>query len=140
MLAGRLAANRELAQDRERHGLEHRAVSAGEDHLRRAAGEPRLLPAFDAEAPAIARPQPRKSEFRARRGQIIAAPARKGEELLRHPCTDRVPAPILRPGVAAAVAIESRHRIETAGLQPLAEDVDALVLVEIAHSYPVISR
>ena len=124
--------------DLERH--DGRAPSAwvlASDHLRRGAGLPGLAPAQ------------RRRGTSGRRGAGPAKPnsgrgverslprrAGEGEELRGHPDADGVAAAVLGAGVAAAVAEEAGHRVEGAGLQRLAEHVEALVDLAPAWSVP----
>jgi hypothetical protein len=57
------------------------------------------------------------SELRTRRHQVITDPHAEPPELLGHHRTDRVHSGVIGAGVAAAVAMEPRHRIGTAALQ-----------------------
>ena len=77
----------------------------------------RLRPPARAKTPAIARAQPREAELRTRRLKVIADPRAEPQELGGHHRTDRVHPGVIGVGVAAAVAMEPRHRVGAAALQ-----------------------
>ena len=115
-------------------------VGAGEDDLGGGAGFPGFLPALGAEAPAVAGVEAGEAELGARGGEVVAAGAGEGEEVVGDADADGVAAAVGGAGVAAAVAEEAGHRVEGAGLQRLAEDVEAGVDLGLHGQYPVISR
>jgi len=71
-----------------------------------------FLPTWSTQAPTIAGFQTWKAKFRHRRRKVIAARSRKIEELGSHQCAHSVTAPVLWSRIAAAVAIEARHRLK----------------------------
>src|ERR1700733_15535476 len=95
----------------------------GEPDARRVPGVESVLPACRAEAPAIARPQPLEAELRNRCRQIVARRLRKREKFGVDPRAHGMHADILRPGVAAPVAIEAGQRLGAAFAERLAEDI-----------------
>ena len=93
-----------------------------------------------AEAPAVAGGEALEAELRARGGEVVAAARGEGEEVGGDADADGVAAAVGGAGVAAAVAEEAGHRVVGAGLQRLAEDVEAGVELGLHGQYPVISR
>ena len=83
----------------------------------------RIFPARDAHAPFVARFQPRESEFRMRRNQIIAVQHGKIQKLPRHLNADGMLADILRTCSTKTVAIEARQWTSTTTLQFCPENV-----------------
>ena len=98
-------------------------VRGREHHRRRDAGIERLAPASGAETPAIAGLQSGKTDFRLRRGQVVATFCGEREELCRHARADDVQTEIVRARVAAAVAEEAGARFDRAGLESAAQHV-----------------
>ena len=86
-------------------------------------GFERLLPAFGAKAPAIARLEPRKAEFGHRCRQIVADRLRERQKRGIELGADSMHPEILGSGVAAAIPIEASHRLDAAFGEWLAEDV-----------------
>ena len=101
-------------------------VRGREHHRRRDAGIERLAPASGAETSAIAGLQSGKTDFRLRRGQIVATFCGEGKKLDGHARADDMQPEILRTGVAAAVAVEARARFHGAGLESAAQNVGVL--------------
>src|SRR5690606_14764591 len=89
-----------LAQQVERNDFARRAAGRRKHHARRRAGSVGLQPARRTQAPTVARLQPGKPEFRARRAQVIADRARKVQKRLRNFHTYHVTADILGAGLA----------------------------------------
>ena len=71
--------------------------------------------------------QSRKAEFRDRRREIIAARLRILEKSRGHDGAHGVAADVLAAGIAAAVAKETRHRVQGADHESIAEHVLGLV-------------
>ena len=71
------------------------AMGAGEHDLGRRAGLPGLAPALGAEAPAVAGAEAGEAELGPRGGEVVAAPAGEGEELLGDADADGVAAAVL---------------------------------------------
>ena len=67
--------------------------------------------------------EPGEAELGVRGGQVVADRRGELQELTRHPGAHRVHADVLRPGVAAPVAIEAGERVGVARLEIFAEDV-----------------
>src|ERR1700730_16429134 len=82
-----------------------------------------FLPAWRTEAPPVPGFQPGKVEFRYRSGKIVAARLGAPKTCSGHHSADRLSAYGLARGVAAAVAKESRHRLDGAELQRLAQHI-----------------
>src|ERR1700726_195787 len=78
-----------------------------------------FLPAWRTKAPPVSGFQPGKVEFRYRSGKIVAARLGEPKKCSGHYSANRVAADVLARGVAAAVAKESRHRLDGAELQRL---------------------
>src|SRR5688572_15842576 len=95
-----------------------------EHDLRGRAGLVRLEPARCAQAPAVAGLEAFEAPLRAGRREVVPGLAAELEELLGHHRADRVAALVLRPRPATAVAVEARHRLERAGQQLAADDVE----------------
>src|SRR5260370_9750252 len=74
------------------------------------AGVERLLPARRAQAPAVARLQPREAGLRHRRRQIVAGGAREREKIGVDPGAHGVHAEIVRAGLTAAGALKPGQR------------------------------
>src|SRR5580693_6249081 len=102
-------------------------MCSAQDHARRTPRLQRFLPPRCAQTPAITGLQSRKTEFRDRRGEIIAAGLRILEKSRGHDGAHRVAADILAAGVAAAVAKKARHRAQGADFESIAEHVFGLV-------------
>ena len=96
-------------------------------------------PSGGAEAPAVARARPGKPYSGRGVERSLPRCAREVEELGGHPDADGVPAAVLGAGVAAAVAEEAGQRVERAGLQRLAQDVEALVEFDAHRDPPPLS-
>ena len=107
----------------ERHDLERPLVRARHHDVRGRAGLLRPQPVQRGHAPAVAGHQAGERELGPRRLQVVADRALVLEELRRDDRADRVAAEVLRPGRAAAVAVEAGQRIVAAGLQRAAEHV-----------------
>src|SRR5437870_13847848 len=73
----------------------------------------RVLPARDANTPAIARFQAGETPLRMWCDQIISIEHRKIQKFARCPHADRVQTDIFRTGAAKSVAIKPSHRIAT---------------------------
>src|SRR5579883_29714 len=108
----------------ERDDLQGDGVGRLEHDLRRRAGIERLLPARGAEAPAVAGLQPGEAVLREGCAEVVAGLLRERQELRRHDAANRVQAKVLLAGVAAAVAIEPGDRVDRAGSERPAQDVD----------------
>src|SRR5271155_285811 len=96
---------------------------------------PRLqcfLPPWCAQTPAIAGLQSRKTEFRDRRGEIIAAGLRILKKSRRHDGAHGVAADVLAAGVATSVAEKTRHRAQGADFESIAEHVLGLIALPAA--------
>ena len=80
-------------------------------------------PAWQTQAPAVARLQSRKLIFGMRRRQVIACVLRKLEEPRRHHCTDGVHSVIITAGLALPGSKESSQRISGTDEQVVSENV-----------------
>src|SRR5437763_741652 len=89
--------------------LERALMRGGEDDERRAARVERLPPARGAQAPSIAGLEAWEAVFGQRRGQVVAAALREGEELGGHDGADRVRTCVFGARVAAPVAEKAGH-------------------------------
>src|SRR6202522_1387876 len=98
-----------------------------QNHARRAPCLQGFLPPRCAQTPAITGLQSRKTEFRDRRREIIAAGLRILKKSRGHDGAHGVAADVLAAGVAAAVAKETRHRVQGADFESIAEHVLGLV-------------
>ena|SRR5271165_729455 len=98
-------------------------VGGTQNHARRLARFEGFLPTRRAQAPAVAGFEAGKAEFRHWCREVIAARFGKIEKLGRRYDANRVAADVINPGVAAAVPIKSRHRVDRAGLERFAEYV-----------------
>src|SRR5262249_49965902 len=87
-------------------------------------------------APPVARLQPGEHELRHRGDQVIADPPLVLEELGSDHRADRVASEVLRPRVAAAVAVEPRDRVVAARLKLSAENVPLAHQISIALANP----
>src|SRR5205807_6670210 len=74
-------------------------------------------------APAIAGLEAREADLRHRRREIVAGIFREGEKIGIDVGADRVHAKIIRPGVAAAGAIETGERVRAALGERLAQHI-----------------
>ena len=94
-----------------------------QDDRRRDSRIQSLLPAQRAQAPTIARLQPRESILRYRRCKVVAHALTEGEKLGRHSTTDDVSTKILWTCSATTVAKEAGQGFHGTGLQVLAQDI-----------------
>ena len=94
-----------------------------EHHVRRGARFERFDPAVGAKAPLVVRLQAGEPEGRLRRREVVAGCLAERQELGRDARADDVDTEVVAAGVAAAVAIEPRQRVERAGDQLAAEHV-----------------
>ena len=92
-----------------------------EVHWRRDASLQRLQPPRHAKAPAVALLQAGKVGMRC--NEVVAAGAGESEELLRHPCANRVQPPVAWTSAAIAIPIEACERVATAAAQVCAQDI-----------------
>src|SRR5450755_3668891 len=83
-------------------------MGSAQSNPRRMPGLQRLLPPRRAQTPAVTGFQPRKAEFRHRRGEIVATGCRVVEEARGHYGAHRVTTDVFRMGVAAPVAKKTR--------------------------------
>src|SRR6478609_6187279 len=93
----------------DRHDLE-RALVGGAEHD--GCGDARtvgLEPARGANAPAVAGLETGEAPLGTRRREVVAGKLAEVEELLGHHGAHRVASEVLRPGRAAAVAVEPGH-------------------------------
>jgi hypothetical protein len=115
--------------DRKSFEIAQRAVSqrrlmrGAQNDARRVIGFERLLPALGAQAPAVAGLQPGKADFGDRRRQIIAARLGETKKGVGHDHADGVTADVFAAGVAATVAVKTRHWTDRAQLQRLAKNI-----------------
>ena len=82
-----------------------------------------LLPATHAQAPPVARRQAGEAVRRNGRREVVAARGGEGQKFGRHHGADDVRAVVVGAGLAAAVAVEARHRVAATVLEVAAEDV-----------------
>src|SRR5271155_400470 len=115
--------DRVALQHLQRDDLQGGLVGRGQSDFGSFAGLECLLPALGAQAPAIARLQTRKAEFRYRRRQIVAGRLRERQKGGIDAGANRVQPEILGSGIAAAVAVKSGHRLGAALGERLAEHV-----------------
>ena len=104
--------------------FERRFMRGFQDHVGRASGLERFLPAGGAKAPAVARFQSRKLILGMRRREIVAARFRVFEKRLGHPDADHMHAVIAFARPAATVAEPAGERIDGTGEQGSAEDIE----------------
>src|SRR5207249_3244976 len=86
-----------------------------------------LLPARRAQAPPVAGPEAREAVLRVWGAEVIASSGGELEELGGHLRAHDVHADILGPGVAASIPKEARERVEPAGRELTAEDVQSQI-------------
>src|SRR5579859_4294901 len=115
--------HRVLLDRGQRDDLQAAFVGGGEHHRRGDAVAVGEQPVGRRHAPPVARHQPGKAERRDRGAQVVADAALVFEELGGDHRTDRVAPQVLRPGVAAAVPVETGHRIHAAGFEFTAQYV-----------------
>ena len=113
-----------LLQFVERHDAQRCRMGGFEHDLRGGVAVERFLPAGGAQAPAVAGLQAGKAILRQGGAEIVAVGLGKGQERRGRDHADRVQADILGAGIAAAVAIEAGDRLDGAGLQRAAQDID----------------
>jgi hypothetical protein len=82
-----------------------------------------FLPAGRAEAPTVTRDEPRKSMCGHGRAEVVAVRPGELEEFVGHDCAHGVDAVVISAGVAAAVTVEARERVEAARFEVPTEDV-----------------
>src|SRR5262249_11591363 len=107
----------------ERAVAQRALVGGAQHHARRLLGLDRFLPARRAQAPAVAGLEAGKAVGRQRCREIVAARLGKFEKLGGRQHAHRVAADVVHAGVAAAIAIEPRHRAQRARRDRIAEDV-----------------
>jgi hypothetical protein len=83
-----------------------------------------LLPAGDTEAPRISGLQTGKSKFRSRGAEIVPAALAECQELCGHFGAHAVQPLISGSGPATTITEESRQRVERAGDEFAAEDIE----------------
>ena len=98
-------------------------MCAFQDDAGRDVGVIRFFPAECAEAPAISRFEAGEIVFRSRRDQVISARQRESQKFIRDPRTNHMGAKIMVIRVAAAVTKKSGERVERAGYQGGAENI-----------------
>ena len=117
----------EALEVRERAEAQGSFMCSAQDNARRATRLQRFLPPRRAQTPAITRLQSRKSEFRDRRREIVAAGLRILKKSRGHDDAHGVAADILAAGVAASVAKKPRHRAQGTDFESIAHHVLGLV-------------
>lgn len=113
-----------LLEQGERHDFEGARVGGGKGHWCRDPCEQRFLPTGGAHAPAVAGLQAGEIVVGHRRGEVVAGGAAEGEKLGGDLDAHGVAAVVVGAGVAMAVAEKAGERIERAGLERAAEDVE----------------
>jgi hypothetical protein len=103
--------------------FERRYVGRLEHHRGRHTGAEGFGPAGGAKTPLVTGPEPRESELRTRRTQVVSGGAREGEELGGDPRTHHMDASVLSSGVAASVPKETSEGVSRALLQFGTQDV-----------------
>ena len=98
-------------------------MGRGKHDLRRAPGFKRLFPTGDAQTPTIAVLEAAKSELRNRSGEIVAHRLAKSEEIAGQHYADEVETVVIGTGVAATVAIETRHGIGATEFEVVSKNV-----------------
>ena len=86
----------------------------------------RVLPAADADAPAVAWPEAGELVFGPGRGEVVAGGFAEPQELGGHDAADRVRAVIVLIGVAAPVAEEAGHGLDRTHFQWRAQDIHGI--------------
>lgn len=104
--------------------IERALVGGAQHHARRASRFERLLPARRAQAPAVAGLEAGEAESRQRRRQVVAARFGEFQEFGCRDHAHRMAADILRPGIAAAVAVEPGHRLDRTGFEWASQHVE----------------
>ena len=107
----------------ERAISQRRLVGGAQDHARWVSGFEGFLPALRAQAPAIAGFETGKTDLRYRRRQIVAARFGESEKGVGYHHANRMAAHVLTAGVAAAVPVKARHRLDRAKFKRFAEDI-----------------
>src|SRR5882762_8437177 len=115
--------DRVALEDLERDDFQGRLVGCRQPDLGCLAGFERLFPALRAETPAVARLEAGEAEFGHRGREIVAGSSRERQKRCIDLCAHSVQPQIFGPGVAAAVAIKSGHRLGAAFGERFAEDV-----------------
>ena len=95
------------------------------DRGRDAVGQ-RLRPAHRDHTPAVTRDKTGKPVLGSRSAQVVADPPLMVEEFGRHHRTDHMPSDVLRSGGASAVPEKPGNRIDPAGFEWAAQDVEFL--------------
>src|SRR5258708_7049098 len=122
-----LQVERVFLEGFEGHVVERPLVGCCEDHGRRHSGTQRFAPARGAQAPAVAGIQPREAKVGHRRAEGVTACDREFQEFLCDLNAYDMRPVIFRPGVAAAVAEETGHRIVAAIGERPAEHVTGAI-------------
>lgn len=95
-----------------------------EDDWAGGSGRVGFYPAGGADAPLVAGFEAWEAEFGAGGREIVAGSFREGEEFAGELAADRVAAVVVRADAAGAVAVETGDRIDGAGDEGLAEDIE----------------
>ena len=98
-------------------------MCAFQDDAGRDMGVIGFFPAECAEAPAISRFEAGEIVFRSWRYEVIPSRQRESQKFIRDPSTDHMDAKIMVIRVAAAVPKKSGERVERAGYQGGAENI-----------------
>src|SRR5450755_164322 len=115
-----------LAQHRQGHDLQGPLMGGGQHDVRRGAIMVGPQPVSRRHAPAVARHEPGKLKLRSRGAEVVADAALMLQEPGGHDRADRVVADVLRPGVAASVAIEAGDRVGAARFQLTTQHVSVV--------------
>src|SRR5438067_733560 len=115
--------DRVLPERLQRHDVQGPLMGGGQHHGRGDAVAVGPQPVGRGHAPAVPGHQPGEGELGDRGAEVVADPALVVEELGGHHGADRVTAPVLRPGVAAAVPVEAGDRVRAARLQLAAQHI-----------------
>ena len=98
-------------------------MGRGKHDLRWAPRFKRIFPTGNAQTPTIAVLETAKSELWHRSGEIVARRLAESEEIVRQHYADEVETVVVGTGVAAAVAIESRHGIGATEFEVVSKNV-----------------
>jgi hypothetical protein len=98
-------------------------VGSAQDDARGFSGLEGFLPTPRTQAPAISRFETGKAKIRHRRGKIITTGFGEREKLSRGEDADGVTAHVFGTRIAAAIAIEARHRCHRTRFERISEHV-----------------
>ena len=112
-----------LQEKLERHDLQCRLMGRLKNHRACSSRALNLQPPRCAYAPAVTWLEPRKTELRHRRGKVVPQLSRNPQKLFGNDAAQSVHSEVFGTGLTASIAEEAGHRLGTACLQRLAQNI-----------------